>query len=964
MRPELANAMRREVGRDDRSRRAVRNAGRLSAKSQFRGSRTAADSGLVEQYVRKLSQTPDSELHNIVKSLSTGVSSFLNSAEDEARLEAAKRILKERGSRKTSRRRTSRRKISGVTTTSFGGSGYGGMGSLWGSKVLLDGEEIGAYSQYVHFDGDASSYYTPKSYVTGQSGPEMSPEDAVQWIVEQASSGRTASRRTAGNKGRRRSPVARRKFAAADVDDWIDAVRNAIEEWEMHGNYVPGNLTEDDMREYARGAEDYALDGSDDEYMDSERTEAAYEYLGAEGIFDQWQWEGEEMEGMGKDARRALRRRIASEGVCEYCGVNPVDDDEFLQQSKMCIDCGWEYTDEDLMDSDYDAWANKFLGGNQRPPRTARRRTAAMRGSGVDPYDGVDYGKDSLSDFLSDNPDFSGLEVVKEIRSGDELYVEFSNGWGYEGQLIQTPDYDRIDISIFRPDSRGGGSYWDSANDEDDAIELIKKETGVGRTALRRKMAMPLVGEPDFNRMEAGTRAAAYDPNNWTSRKAYDAIIALAKNPPQNPYYVAEATVRTMAENSDGPFGWDSVDREFAFWIMSDASGFPYGEILDAWLESDLGYGEGITARRRTNRNARKEATVNNRRIPTRRPSVAGRTPARRTVARRTVARRTPTGAPVARSGRRPVATRARTAGFARGTVVTLKREAARSRTPLTLRVVATRNGRFVGERLAARRPTGELWEFTSHEVARVVARTPQRRIAPPLARRRRYADQSTSTNFPGMAAPAPSAPAGETPTFDDANLMSPTADADGTEADWMDDPTAPITGAGDVSTTSPTATEYSGTPDELEAPVAGTDADITVDGEVVGLIAEDTGSSTVIPGDATEVTAGRRTEARFFAAQRLAQLRVEAGVMQGDPVVIGHQLVASKMSLNEMQSEIGTLDRVITVRGSVDDDAPRKVAKERKGSLVPRSSGRTVPSMVSAPSAPAVDGDDFALFE
>jgi hypothetical protein len=878
---------------------------------------------------------------------------FMNTPEDEARLEAAKRILKERGSRKTSRRRTSRRKISGVTTTSFGGSGYGGMGSMWGSKVLLDGEEIGEYSQYVHFDGDASSYYTPKSYVTGQSGPEMSPEDAVQWIVEQASSGRTASRRTAGGppqmgrftvisdgktvvdgaKATEMSAIIdrlqsydsagprsikvfdqngndvssrfvytsrRRRTAAADVDDWIDAVRNAIEEWEMQGNYVPGNLTEDDMRNWAENAILYAEGDYDtNDMMSDERTNASYDYLDDEGVFDDWS------EGMESEARR------------------------------------------------------RTAGNKGR-----RRRTAAMRGSGVDPYDGVDYGEDSLSDFLSDNPDFSGLEVVKEIRSGDELYVEFSNGWGYEGQLIQTPDYDRIDISIFRPDSRGGGSYWDSANDEDDAIELIKKETGVGRTALRRKMAMPLVGEPDFNRMEAGTRAAAYDPNNWTSRKAYDAIIALAKNPPQNAYYVAEATVRTMAENSDGPFGWDSVDREFAFWIMSDASGFPYGEILDAWLESDLGYGEGITARRRTNRNARKEATVNNRRIPTRRPSVAGRTPARRTVARRTVARRTPTGTPVARSGRRPVATRARTAGFARGTVVTLKREAARSRTPLTLRVVATRNGRFVGERLAARRPTGELWEFTSHEVARVVARTPQRRIAPPLARRRRYADQSTSTNFPGMAAPAPSAPAGETPTFDDANLMSPTADADGTEADWMDDPTAPITGAGDVSTTSPTATEYSGTPDELEAPVAGTDADITVDGEVVGLIAEDTGSSTVIPGDATEVTAGRRTEARFFAAQRLAQLRVEAGVMQGDPVVIGHQLVASKMSLNEMQSEIGTLDRVITVRGSVDDDAPRKVAKERKGSLVPRSSGRTVPSMVSAPSAPAVDGDDFALFE
>lgn len=933
MRPELANAMRREVGRDDRPRRAVRNAGRLSAKSKFRGSRTAAadivkvdtadhgylrvplesckgldisnfsymdtakglayleedvDAGvwLDANGVDSMSvRTIYSEEGDFIRRLpsfsrsarrrtaSEGTCEYcgVNPIDDDEFLQQAKMCIdcgmeysdedlmdadydawadkflggNQRPPR-TARRRTSRRKISGVTTTSFGGSGYGGMGSMWGSKVLLDGEEIGEYSQYVHFDGDASSYYTPKSYVTGQSGPEMSPEDAVQWIVEQASSGRTASRRTAGGppqmgrftvisdgktvvdgaKATEMSAIIdrlqsydsagprsikvfdqngndvssrfvytsrRRRTAAADVDDWIDAVRNAIEEWEMQGNYVPGNLTEDDMRNWAENAILYAEGDYDtNDMMSDERTNASYDYLDDEGVFDDWS------EGMESEARRRT-------------------------------------------------------AGNK-----GRRR----------------------------------------------------------------------------------------------------------RTALRRKMAMPLVGEPDFNRMEAGTRAAAYDPNNWTSRKAYDAIIALAKNPPQNAYYVAEATVRTMAENSDGPFGWDSVDREFAFWIMSDASGFPYGEILDAWLESDLGYGEGITARRRTNRNARKEATVNNRRIPTRRPSVAGRTPARRTVARRTVARRTPTGTPVARSGRRPVATRARTAGFARGTVVTLKREAARSRTPLTLRVVATRNGRFVGERLAARRPTGELWEFTSHEVARVVARTPQRRIAPPLARRRRYADQSTSTNFPGMAAPAPSAPAGETPTFDDANLMSPTADADGTEADWMDDPTAPITGAGDVSTTSPTATEYSGTPDELEAPVAGTDADITVDGEVVGLIAEDTGSSTVIPGDATEVTAGRRTEARFFAAQRLAQLRVEAGVMQGDPVVIGHQLVASKMSLNEMQSEIGTLDRVITVRGSVDDDAPRKVAKERKGSLVPRSSGRTVPSMVSAPSAPAVDGDDFALFE
>lgn len=71
-----------------------------------------------------------------------------------------------------------------------------------------------------------------------------------------------------------------------------------------------------------------------------------------------------------RDTYRTTASRRTAKATCDYCGVNPVDEDEALQQWEMCIGCGWEYTDEDLIDADYNAWADKFLWGNQRPPRS------------------------------------------------------------------------------------------------------------------------------------------------------------------------------------------------------------------------------------------------------------------------------------------------------------------------------------------------------------------------------------------------------------------------------------------------------------------------------------------------------------------------------------------------------------------------------------------------------------------
>lgn len=346
-------------------------------------------------------------------------------------------------------------------------------------------------------------------------------------------------------------------------------------------------------------------------------------------------------------------------------------------------------------------------------------------------------------------------------------------------------------------------------------------------------------------------------------------------------------------------------------------------------------------------------------RTATRRPSVARRTATQRVPARRpSVARRPQASRRAPVQARRPsvarrrpsVATRrTRTAGFVPGTRVLLKREATRTRRPVELRVIAARGGKLIGEER-----NGAKWEFEAREVARV-ARLPRR------------ADQSTSTDIPGETFPAPGAAVGDVPTPGDVNLESPTADADGTGPDWEDDPRDLPTNSGEITETSPTAEEYSGDADDQAVPVAGTDEDITAPGNVRGLVDEDEGVSTDIPDDAVEVTAGRRHEARFFAAQRLAQLRCEAGVDEGDPIVLGHKIVASDTSLEDMQAEIATLDRVVAVRGGVDEEAPRKVRAERKGGLVPRrsESSRSVPSMASPPAAPsASEGDDFALFE
>lgn len=110
---------------------------------------------------------------------------------------------------------------------------------------------------------------------------------------------------------------------------------------------------------------------------------------------------------------------------------------------------------------------------------------------------------------------------------------------------------------------------------------------------------------------------------------------------------------------------------------------------------------------------------------------------------------------------------------------------------------------------------------------------------------------------------------------------------------------------------------------------------------------------------DASFNTANR--EARTFAALRLARLRIQAGIEQGDDLVLGTTIANSDVSDEAIASEIETLAKVVK--------SNRQNPPRRRRNLVPRSAGRverTVPSFQGAPVqkvAVAPDDDEF-LFE
>jgi hypothetical protein len=116
------------------------------------------------------------------------------------------------------------------------------------------------------------------------------------------------------------------------------------------------------------------------------------------------------------------------------------------------------------------------------------------------------------------------------------------------------------------------------------------------------------------------------------------------------------------------------------------------------------------------------------------------------------------------------------------------------------------------------------------------------------------------------------------------------------------------------------------------------------------------------LEGDfAQRATTGAR-EARTFAALRLARLRIQAGIDDGDDLAMATDIASSDISDEVMQAEINTLSKVIR-----QGQGP---ARQAKRNLVPRSASRerTAPSFVEPPQpqmqvTASVDADEL-LFE
>jgi hypothetical protein len=84
--------------------------------------------------------------------------------------------------------------------------------------------------------------------------------------------------------------------------------------------------------------------------------------------------------------------------------------------------------------------------------------------------------------------------------------------------------------------------------------------------------------------------------------------------------------------------------------------------------------------------------------------------------------------------------------------------------------------------------------------------------------------------------------------------------------------------------------------------------------------------------------TGARRVQARTFAEIRLARLRIQAGLDEGDDLVVAQKIAASGISDEALRTEITTLSRVSRQQ-------PRQAVARRT------TAARGVPSLVSSAS-------------
>lgn len=157
----------------------------------------------------------------------------------------------------------------------------------------------------------------------------------------------------------------------------------------------------------------------------------------------------------------------------------------------------------------------------------------------------------------------------------------------------------------------------------------------------------------------------------------------------------------------------------------------------------------------------------------------------------------------------------------------------------------------------------------------------------------------------------------------------------------------------------------------DVTAPVAGTeDLDEGPAGEAgsgrtetevrVGVPADESPAFAMEEGGWTEAA---KSEARTYAALRLARLRIQTGTAKGDDLTLAGQINGSRMSDRDIQHEIDTLSKVVKASAQSNGNGGQRARAPRL------SSRRVMPSMQEEPLIPiqtvaSGPADDEFLFE
>lgn len=144
-----------------------------------------------------------------------------------------------------------------------------------------------------------------------------------------------------------------------------------------------------------------------------------------------------------------------------------------------------------------------------------------------------------------------------------------------------------------------------------------------------------------------------------------------------------------------------------------------------------------------------------------------------------------------------------------------------------------------------------------------------------------------------------------------------------------------------------------------VEAPVAGgtdvpvadvrTEVDVNASGETIGEIA-------FTEGEWATTAAAAKIRQRVWASLRLAKMRRQAGIANGDEIDLAMQIESSRMTNGEIRTEIETLGRVANVR----PQRTSSPAPQRTAARTPSLAGG-VPTMPSVPSM-SPSSDEFAF--